>query len=167
MVNWARCRAGDCRTFCFLPLPLTQLHLCLFAAESGQLQAPASGDLPPGSGLWSSTPHWLAPDRLALTHGERLGRSEGYGGALSSVNTSWGAPGRCAWCCPARVLSASFVLVPQGASLCRNSFPAVKPCMGKGVWMTHTVPFSHGWLSPLPSETSLQLGYSLLPTSCC
>ena len=65
------------------------------------------------------------------------------------------------------VLSSSFVLVPQAPSLCRDSFPAVKPCKGKVVWMTHTVPFSHGWLLPFPSETSLWLGYSLLPTSCC
>ena len=77
------------------------------------------------------------------------------------------APGRCTWCCPVRVLGALFVLVLQGPSLCGDSFPAVKPCTGKGVWMTHTVTFSHGWLMPFPSETSLQLGYSLLPTNCC
>uniref|UniRef100_A0A8C0VRB8 Nucleophosmin/nucleoplasmin 3 n=1 Tax=Cyanistes caeruleus TaxID=156563 RepID=A0A8C0VRB8_CYACU len=35
----------------------------LFAAESGQLQAAASGDLSPGSRLWPSAPHRLAQDQ--------------------------------------------------------------------------------------------------------
>lgn len=40
--------------------------------------------------------------------------------------------------------------------------------MGKGVWMSQSVPFFHVWLLPFPSETSLQLGCCLFPTvSCC
>lgn len=35
----------------------------LFAAESGQLQAAASSDVSPGSGLWPRAPHRLAQDQ--------------------------------------------------------------------------------------------------------
>lgn len=61
------------------------------------------------------------------------------------------------------MLYASFGLVPQELSPCRDPFPAIKSCMGKRIWVTNIVPFFSGCLSPFLSETSLQLRYSFSP----
>lgn len=75
--------------------------------------------------------------------GKGLGEAKGMEG-LPPARTPTGEPLGDVLGAAQRVDFASFVPVSQGPSPCRDSFPAVKPCMGKGGWMTHTVPFSHG-----------------------
>lgn len=52
MFNWARCCTGNYKIFCFLPLPLTQLHLCSLqlSLDNFKLQPPVTFRLAAGSG---------------------------------------------------------------------------------------------------------------------